>query len=172
MDFESTLPRACGSRIGPARSTDDFAKARDLIADYATSLGVDLCFQDLARELEQLPKMYGRPSGVLFLAMVDEAPAGCVGVRRINVGDCEMKRLYVQPDARGNGIARRLVGCAIGAARKMGYARMLLDTLENMTEARSLYRSVGFGEIPAYYPNPLPGVRYMALDLKEGPISG
>lgn len=156
MDFTTLLT---------ARSEAQFASARTLFVEYADQLGVDLCFQGFAAELESLATMYGQPSGCLILARRDGEFVGCVGVRRHCADECEMKRLYVRNALRGHGIGIRLAHAAIDAGRALGYRRMLLDTLGSMVAARSLYSELGFKEISAYYSNPMQAVTYMALDL-------
>lgn len=148
-----------------AYSAGDYAAGKLLIEEYAAALGVDLCFQNFAEEIANLPGLYGPPCGCLLIAESNEELAGCVAVRGLDDGDCEIKRLYVRPKYRREGVGRRLVETAIGFARDVGYARMLLDTLPAMTEAQSLYQSLGFGEIDGYYRNPVEGVRYLALEL-------
>jgi ribosomal protein S18 acetylase RimI-like enzyme len=152
--------------LAQARSDSEFASARALLVEYADQLGVDLCFQGFAVELESLAAMYGPPSGSLILAQRDDEYVGCVGVRRFSSSDCEMKRLYVRNSVRGYGIGLRLARAALDAARAIGYQRMLLDTLGSMVAARNMYVALGFTEIPAYYGNPMADVAYMALDLR------
>jgi GNAT superfamily N-acetyltransferase len=154
--------------IVPAEDEAQYAAARELFEEYAAQLGVDLCFQNFAAELEQLSRMYGPPSGRLLLGRRDDEIVACVGVRRLSDEVCEMKRLYVRNAERGHGIGRRLAVAAIAAARALGYRRMVLDTLERMTAARALYDSLGFVPAPPYYPNPNPDVTYLQLDLSTG----
>jgi len=151
--------------IHQASTPADVALARELFREYADWLKVDLCFQDFERELAELPGDYAPPDGRLLLAWHHERPVGCIALRRIDATTGEVKRLYVRPEARGRRTGRQLVEQVIAAARAIGYRRLVLDTLPQMVEAQSLYRSFGFSEIPAYYANPLPGAVYLALDL-------
>ncbi len=159
-------------RLREASEPQDFDAARALFEEYAAQLNIDLCFQGFAAELNQLAQIYGAPSGCLLLARSGErgaAAVGCGAVRRFSVDTCEMKRLYVRPEARGAKLGLLIAQGLVARARALGYARMLLDTLVEMTPARVLYRSLGFREIAAYYSNPLPDVVYMELDLRKDP---
>jgi len=152
-----------------AESNNDIAHARALFVAYAASLDFDLCFQNFAQELAELPGEYGPPDGRLLLAFDDSQPAGCVALRKIGDGVCEMKRLYVRPVFRGKGIGRALAVAILDAARQIGYRTMRLDTIASMTEAIALYRSLGFKETAPYYRNPIEGATFMELtNLKRG----
>lgn len=139
--------------------------ARELFTEYARSTGIDFCFQNFDRELAELPCKYAPPDGRLFLSVENESAAGCVALRKLEDGVCEMKRLYVRPAFRGNGLGRRLANETIFAAREIGYDRMRLDTLASMTPAIALYESLGFQRIPAYYDNPNELAVYLELKL-------
>lgn len=151
--------------ISAATTAEDYASGRTLIEEYAAALGVDLCFQNFSEELARLHEWYGPPSGCLLLARDGAVIVGCVAVRHSEQEICEMKRLYVKPGHRGRGVGRALALTALAHSRGLGYRRMVLDTLPGMTEAQALYESLGFREITSYYPNPLPEVRYLAVDL-------
>jgi putative acetyltransferase len=151
--------------IHPARSADEVAIARQLFVEYARWLEVDLCFQGFEEELAALPGDYAPPDGRLLIAWHHEQPVGCIALRRAGASTGEVKRLYVRPEARGRRTGRRLVEQLVAAAKAIGYRRLVLDTLPQMTGAQALYRSFGFREIPAYYANPLPGVIYLGLEL-------
>ncbi|WP_338015456.1 GNAT family N-acetyltransferase [Dyella acidiphila] len=138
---------------------------RVLFQEYAAGLGVDLSFQRFDDELGGLPGKYAAPAGCLLLAWHGELPVGCIALRRIDDGTCEMKRLYVRPQARGEALGRRLVLRLCEEARTAGYARICLDTLATMASAQALYASLGFVPIAPYVYNPLPGTKFMALEL-------
>ncbi len=149
---------------GPAIAT-----VRVLMREYAASLGADLTYQGFEKELASLPGRYAPPKGALLLARVPSAsgaePAGCVALRDLGSGDCEMKRLFVRPEYRGLGIGRILAERAIEEGRRLGYRRMRLDTLERLADAIALYRSLGFEETEPYCENPLPGAMFWEKKL-------
>jgi len=152
-------------RIVHAISTEDMSIVRALFAEYAASLGFELGFQDFDRELAGLPGTYAPPDGRLLLAVADGRVAGCVALRRLEDDACEMKRLYVRPGHRGPGIGRALAKAIIAEARKIGYARMRLDTLPSMREAIGLYRALGFTPIAPYRHNPIEEAMFLELEL-------
>ena len=151
--------------IEPAHAGPALEEARALILEYADSLGIDLDYEGFDDELAGLPGAYAPPGGRLLLARIDGRPAGCVAVRPFETDVCEMKRLYVRPEARGTGLGRRLAEDVIAGARSSGYRSMRLDTLAKLEAARELYRSLGFQPIPPYRHNPTPGVIFLELDL-------
>jgi carbonic anhydrase len=152
-------------RLEDARA-EDLAQVRRLFRAYADWLAVDLCFQGFERELAELPGAYAPPAGRLLVARVGGEVAGCVGLRPLEPGVCEMKRLWVEPGFAGHGIGRALAEAIVEAARTIGYERMRLDTIpERMPAAQRLYASLGFQEIPPYYDNPLAGVVMLELTL-------
>ncbi|MGD8368192.1 MAG: GNAT family N-acetyltransferase [Desulfobacterales bacterium] len=149
------------------RTEAQIEQVRRLFREYNAFLGVDLSFQGFEQELEQLPGAYSPPCGALLLAEGPTGAAGCVGLRKLQEGICEMKRLYVRPGSRGLGLGRGLAVRIIEKAVEIGYRRMRLDTLDRLTEAIGLYEALGFRTIEPYYPNPLPEVTYWELDLKR-----
>lgn len=160
------MPRS-DFRIAPARSADDLDAAARLFDAYASSLGIDLSFQDFSAELATLPGKYAPPAGELLLARdAGGEPLGCVGLRPMALdGRCEMKRLYVSPRGRGLGLGRALVEAVVGKAVRIGYREMRLDTLPAMAGALALYRKAGFVPIEPYYDTPLAGTIFLGRPL-------
>ena len=153
-------------RIFQAESEHDIENVRALFREYEMWLGLDLCFQGFEEELLTLPGKYAMPNGRLFLAMVDEKPAGCIAMRKIGDEVCEMKRLYMRPEFRGHGVGNSLIERLLSEARMAGYSEIRLDTYPaKMGKAVSLYESHGFRQIPPYYENPHKDVLFMALTL-------
>lgn len=151
--------------IRHAELSQDLDVVRRLFREYAGSLDVDLGFQNFEAELAALPGKYGPPGGRLLLAWRGAEAVGCVALRPLGGGSCEMKRLYVQPTARGEKLGRRLIERVCREARIAGYARICLDTLPTMEAAIGLYLSLGFRPIAAYVYNPVEGTRFLGLEL-------
>ena len=153
-------------RIFQANTQEDIGQARALFEEYAAGVGISLCFQNFDRELANLPGDYAPPDGRLLLATEEDQLAGCIALRKLAPGVCEMKRLFLRPAYRGNGRGKLLVESIIDEARKLGYTTMRLDTLPGrMDKAIALYQSMGFVEIAAYYENPVEDAKFMELDL-------
>jgi putative acetyltransferase len=149
-----------------AESPRQIALAGELFLEYGNSLGFNLCFQSFEEELAGLPGDYAPPDGRLLLAEYDGALAGCVALHKLEPHVCEMKRLFLRPQFRGKGVGLALAGTIIWEARAIGYRRMRLDTVEPVMQAAvAMYRRLGFTEIAAYRPNPIPGAMYMELEL-------
>ena len=152
--------------IREAESESDIVAARSIFREYESWLGLDLCFQGFEDELNNLPGKYAAPDGRLYLARVGDSVAGCIALRQIDNGVCEMKRLFLREEFRGINIGRMLIEKVIDDARQIGYSTMRLDTFPpKMGKAVKLYESYGFHEIPPYYNNPNEGVLFMELRL-------
>ena len=153
-------------KLTQAKTPRQIEQARGLFKEYGASLELDLCFQNFEKELAELPGDYAPPDGRLMLAFYHGEVAGCVALRKIGVGVCEMKRLFVREKFRSAGLGRRLANNIIKNARNIGYRNMRLDTLPGkMDKAIELYRALGFKEIDPYYNNPVPGAMFMELKL-------
>jgi len=154
-------------RIIQANTTSDIEAARALFREYERFLGVDLCFQGFEEELATLPGRYAPPRGQLLLARDGEQATGCVALRPLDDGACEMKRLFVRPAYRGRGLGRILATRIVNAASALGYAVVRLDTLDTLDRAIHIYTALGFQHRAAYYANPLPGVVDWERGLSE-----
>ena len=158
--------------ISPPRSSGENEAVKVLMREYAGSLSFSLAHQDFETELADFPGKYVPPEGALLLATVGGEAAGTVALRRLDATTCEMKRLYVKPAFRGRrtadgrSIGRALAEDIVAIGRERGYRRLRLDTIGGkMRQALSLYRSMGFVEIPPYYASPIPDTAYMELVL-------
>lgn len=156
-----TVPPSLRQAASPA----DVETARSLFAEYQKALGISLCFQNFDAEVASLPGAYAAPEGRLLLAFVGDEPAGCVALRKLDDGICEMKRLWVRPAFRGTRLGRRLAEAVLSEARAAGYRAVRLDTLPSMREAQALYVSLGFADIPPYNDHPVAGTRFMEARL-------
>ena len=157
-------PAAMTDLIRTVRA-DEMDIVRALFREYAAWLQVDLCFQGFEQELAALPGAYAAPQGGIWFSEQSGQIAGCVALRPLDQERCEIKRLWVREAYRGRSLGRRLAETALREGRAKGYKRACLDTLGQMTEARQLYKSLGFQEIPAYYDNPLEEVLYLEREL-------
>lgn len=144
-----------------AHTANEFEQARILFKEYADALGVDLSFQDFEKELQTNHVQYNKPDGGLVLVYVNEHPIACVAVRRSDGETAELKRMYVRSEYRGHRIGVELLERSLSIAKDLGYKKIRLDTLENMTKAQELYKSFGFYVIPPYRFNPIRGTIYM-----------
>jgi ribosomal protein S18 acetylase RimI-like enzyme len=158
--------------VQEAIAGDQIAAVRQMFRQYAASLSFALDFQDFDAELASLPGAYAPPGGRLWLALRNGQAVGCAALRPLSDDVCEMKRFYVRPDSRGHGIGRRLATTCIEAARAIGYARIRLDTVPEMTAAIALYESLGFRDIDPYCANPIAGARFMELTLRPAEPAG
>ncbi len=149
----------------PAEIPRDLDEVRSLFREYSGSLNIDLCFQGFEAELAGLPGKYAPPQGRLLLAWSGQEALGCVALRPLEGFACEMKRLYVRPQARGERLGRRLAERICAEARAAGYSRICLDTIPAMTAAINLYTSLGFKPIEPYVFNPVPGAIFLALEF-------
>lgn len=152
-----------------AQIPPEIDEVRRLFREYEAYLNVDLCFQQFESELANLPGKYAPPFGTLLLAKDGQKAIGCGALRRlgtVQAHTCEMKRLYVCPEARGVGIGKQIAKRLIQEGVRLGYATMVLDTLKRLESAICLYESLGFVRTEAYYDNPLPDVVYWKLDLR------
>lgn len=147
-------------------TSGDLPRIRQLVRDYVAWIALDLAFQEIDAEIDGLPGDYAPPRGVLLVACQDGGePAAMIALRPIDGAICEMKRLYVAPPARGQGLARALILRLLDEARALGYQEIRLDTLPMMGGAQALYASLGFQDIGPYYDTPIAGTRFMAKRL-------
>jgi len=151
--------------IKPAKFPDDLEHVIAILREYVASPSVDLGFQDYEAEFAALPGKYAAPDGRLLLAWKRQAVVGCAALRRVDETTCEMKRVYVRPGARGENLGRRLVESILAEARAAGYSRVCLDVLPEFSAAQRIYESLGFLPAEPVAFNPVPGTKFLALEL-------
>ncbi len=149
-----------------ASTEQDYVDAQTLFKEYAAAINIDLTFQKFEEELTSLQSMYAFPKGGIILVKEVETPVGCVAIRKISDAIGELKRMYVKPGNQKKGIGRELLFQAVELAKGCSYQLLRLDTLNYMDAAIQLYKSAGFYEIPAYYPNPIPTAIYFEKKLE------
>lgn len=150
--------------IRPATAAD-LPHVRAMLREYVDWIGLDLAFQEIDAELAGLPGDYAPPRGALLVAADEDRPVAMIGLRPLDTDVCEMKRLFVQLEARGRGLAKQLVSRVLDEARRLNYREIRLDTLPMMGDAQALYVSLGFEDIAPYYDTPIAGTRFMAKRL-------
>lgn len=144
----------------------DIAAVQRLFLEYAGTLDVHLGYQGFDAEVATLPGDYAPPRGALLLAVDGDDRVGCVALRPLAWPEAaELKRLYVAPAGRGQGLGLRLAEAALQAAQAIGYQRICLDTLPSMSAAQRLYESLGFRDVAPYRYSPVAGTRYMERAL-------
>ena len=142
-----------------------FSEYTDILIEGDPSFKEYLEIQNYDDELKHLEKKYGLPYGRLYLVYYNNEVAGCIGLKKIDEKNCEMKRLYVRPKFRGKQIGEQLIEKIIKDAKEIGYSYMLLDTLPFLKGAIYLYKKYGFYEIASYNNSPMDTSIYMKLDL-------
>lgn len=142
-------------------SAQDLETCQFIITEYLATLGIDLAYMNLPEEFAQMEQMYGESEGVFLLAFDHTEAIGCAGVRKLENGTAELKRLYVRDAYRGYGVGVALLEKVIEHARRLGYRKIRLDVIPTLQKAKKLYLSFGFYEIPPYFNNPVAGTTYM-----------
>lgn len=153
--------------FAPASTPEQLDTIRTLFREYNAFLDIDLCFQDFEQELAELPGKYASPHGRLYLITCESQPIGCMALRPLDEGICEVKRLFIRPEYKGFGLGRLAMLRLLADARQIGYRAMRLDTLRRLAPALRLYESLGFREISAYNYNPHDDIVYLELALEH-----
>ena len=142
-----------------------FAEYTEMLIQGDNNFKNYLDIQNYDHEIENLEEKYGKPYGRLYLVFYDDILAGCIGLRKIDNDNCELKRLYVKPQFRGKKIASFLVKHIMSEAKEIGYKHILLDTLPFLETAISMYKKYGFYEIESYNNSPMGNLIYLKYDL-------
>lgn len=151
-----------------ATTTQEFEIGKSLFQAYAQAIGIDLSFQNFTDELENINEQYGGREGALLIAYSKEdEPVGCCGIRKIDEGICELKRMYIIPRFQGYGIGRQMMEQSISIGKELGYEKMRLDTLPTMQSAVGLYKKYGFYEIEPYRYNPIKEALFFEKNLSN-----
>jgi putative acetyltransferase len=149
--------------VNRAVSDADISAVKSLFIEYASEAGFELDVEGPDHDFEDLPGKYQPPHGGLYLCRVAGSPAGCVGITRLEMHTCEVKRLFVRPAMRRQGIGRALMSKAIKEAQSLDYKKAVLNTLATQTEAKALYQSLGFFEFAGCTNDKSPNVIWMEI---------
>jgi GNAT superfamily N-acetyltransferase len=142
-----------------------FGEYTAMLEETRSDIRQYLDLQNYDHELHHLHEKYGAPDGCLLIACSDGEAAGCIALRKLNVSECEMKRLYVRPQHRRHGIATALAERLLANARAIGYRFMLLDTIPELAPALAFYEKLGFYQVAAYNDSPVTGTVFLRLKL-------
>lgn len=155
-------------KLSEAESTKDYQNAAELFKEYACELGFDLEFQNFEEELKNIKAQYSRPYGIIILAQeTGKKPVGCVGIRKLEGDICELKRMYIKKEGRGQGIGKAMLKKAIEIAQELGYTKIRLDTLPAMKSAIKLYENERFYQIEPYRYNSIKGAEYYEKSINN-----
>ena len=143
-----------------------FTEYTNMLIETNPQMAIYLEIQNYDDELLHLEKKYGIPDGRLYIAYIDEKPAGCVALRKLDDTKCELKRLFVRPEFRGQNLGHILIKQIIDDAKSIGYESLFLDTLPFLKSAIHLYKSFGFKETEPYNNSPVDTTIFMKLKLK------
>lgn len=157
--------------IKPASFPEDLEQVIAILREYVASPSVSLAFQNYEAEFAALPGKYAAPGGCLLLAWKGQTVVGCAALRRVDETTCEMKRVYVRPGERGENLGRRLIESILAEARAAGYSRICLDVLPEFVAAQRIYESLGFQPADPVTFNPVPGTKYLALELSPSRLT-
>lgn len=163
---------ASDDRILTVTTTEQLAAAKSLFAEYAkvidTVAGCSLQYQGFGKELESLPGLYAPPRGRIYLAVVDGTPVGCAALRpldKLGADVGEVKRMYVQPAARGQSLGHALIARLVADAQQIGYSTLKLDTSTSMLAAQHVYTAAGFVPCERYNDDPMDDTAWYEIRL-------
>lgn len=143
-----------------------FSEYTNMLIETNPQIAIYLEIQNYDDELLDLEKKYGLPNGRLYIAYIDQKPAGCVALRKLDDKNCELKRLFVRPEFRGQNLGHILIKQIIDDAKAIGYESLFLDTLPFLKSAIHLYKTFEFNETEPYNNSPVDTTIFMKLDLK------
>lgn len=167
--------------IRAARGPADYDIARHLFREYRqwhldhrevtvvddAVLALGLGYLDA--EIDALPGEYAPPRGSLVLAFEHRTPVGCGALRPLSRTVGEIKRVYVRDASRGRGLGGGITRALLSRARRLGYHRVVLDTMPGMIAAVGIYRKLGFVPTEAYWANPVPGALFFEYRFPPAP---
>ena len=122
---------------------DYIDEVKDLFVEYVRSLGVSASL----REFHGLEDKYKGEGEALYIAFIDNKPAGCVALRNVDNNTAAMKRLYIRPAFRHSSLGSNMAKLVVEDAREFGYKTLLLDSLPSMENAKELYTNLGFKKL-------------------------
>jgi GNAT superfamily N-acetyltransferase len=151
---------------------EDIPAIREIFSNYQTALNEPVCFTNFEKELDGLLGFYTSPTGFIFLAKTLGNVVGCIAVRPIinekvpSLTVAELKRFYVYDDFKGMGIGKQLLELALGEAKLLKYRSIMLETMDRMEVATSLYLKTGFKPVLPFYESGDERIIFYQYDIK------
>ena len=157
-------------QIHPVETAADWDELAALLRTYATHDLDQPQLSTIWKDLSDLSARYSPPQGLALLMRTPPAAqavaCGAYAATRVP-GTCELKRIYVTPAERGQGLASPLIRALMQSARQAGYTHAALSTWRSNLQGQALYARLGFQPVPPFKEHPNPDLLFLGLALPD-----